>query len=343
MESARGLHALERIGRSGIVQSIRVVVELPEEIAALPVEKVAVVSTLAARLRGDARVARVAPGAMSRDGRLVLLEVMPVASSGIASAMQLARDIRALNADSVTGVRGARLLVGGLPAFNADYGDAIKRATPRVVLLVVLGTFIALVIGFRSLLIPLKAVLLNLISVAAAFGAVVLVFQGGFGIRLLGLSAPLDAIFPAVPLLVFCTVFGLSMDYEVFLVSRVAEARRAGAAEGAAVVEGVVATGRVITSAAAVMVVVFAAFTMGEFVLMKILGFALAVAVLLDATLIRLALGPALLRLAGQWNWWPERAQWRVPRSTAVGHQTTSPAHGSSQAGQVGAATRVPL
>jgi RND superfamily putative drug exporter len=307
IESARGLHALQRIGRSGIVQSVRVVLELPPDVAASEIERVAAVGALAARLRADPRVARVVPGAMSADGRLVLLEVMPVASGGdgLASAMELVRDIRTLNADSAIGVRGARLLVGGLPAFNADYGDAIKRATPRVVALVVLGTFIALVIGFRSIVIPLKAVALNLVSVAAAFGAVVLVFQHGVGIRLFGLSAPLDAIFPAVPLLVFCTVFGLSMDYEVFLVSRVAEAKRAGADDNTAVVEGVVATGHVITSAAAVMVVVFAAFTTGEFVLMKILGFALAVAVLIDATLIRLALGPALLRLAGRWNWWP--------------------------------------
>jgi RND superfamily putative drug exporter len=122
---------------------------------------------------------------------------------------------------------------------------------------------------------------------------------------LVGLAQPLDGIFPVVPLLVFCTVFGLSMDYEVFLVSRVAEARRAGRSDREAVVDGVARTGGVITSAAVVMIVVFGAFTMGEFVLMKILGFALAVAVLIDVTVIRLALGPALLRLAGRWNWWP--------------------------------------
>ena len=103
----------------------------------------------------------------------------------------------------------------------------------------------------------------------------------------------------------FCTVFGLSMDYEVFLVARVREARQRGANESDAVVEGVSRTGGVITSAALVMIVVFSAFMMGEFVLMKILGFALAVAVLIDVTIMRLALGPSLLRLAGRWNWWP--------------------------------------
>jgi RND superfamily putative drug exporter len=119
------------------------------------------------------------------------------------------------------------------------------------------------------------------------------------------LAGPLDGIFPAVPLLVFCTVFGLSMDYEVFIVARIAEARRRGMNDEEAIVEGVRRTGGVITSAALIMTVVFAAFMLGDFVLMKILGFALAMAVLLDVTVVRLALGPALLALAGRWNWWP--------------------------------------
>jgi RND superfamily putative drug exporter len=219
--------------------------------------------------------------------------------------MALVRDLRSAPARELTGLRDTRVVVGGLPAFNVDYEAAVNSATPRVVMLVVAGTLLALAVGFRSVLVPLKAVALNLLSVGGAFGAVVLVFQKGYGERLLGLSAPLDGIFAAVPLLVFCIVFGLSMDYEVFLVSRVAEARRLGASEREAVVEGVRRTGGVITSAALIMTVVFAAFVLGDFVLMKILGFALAVAVLLDVTIVRLALGPALLTLAGRWNWWP--------------------------------------
>jgi RND superfamily putative drug exporter len=169
----------------------------------------------------------------------------------------------------------------------------------------VIVTMIALLIGFRSALIALKAVALNLVSVAAAFGAVVLVFQDGIGIRLLGLSAPLDGTFSAIPLMVFCVVFGLSMDYEVFLVARVAEARRNGANDSEAIAEGLARTGGLITSAAAIMIVVFAGFTLGDFVIVKILGFALAVAVLVDATVVRVAIGPALFKLAGRWNWWP--------------------------------------
>jgi RND superfamily putative drug exporter len=305
IESARGLHALQAMRRSGIVQSVRVIVELPEGALASSPDGLKALVALTTRLRSSEHIARLTPSAVSPDKRLVLLEIMPVETKGVAAAMSLVREIRQLDPVVATGLRGTRLQVGGLPAFNVDYGDGIAKATPRVVVLVVVGTFLALLIGFRSLLIPLKAIALNLLSVSAAFGAVVLVFQKGYASGFVGLSAPLDGIFPAVPLLVFCTVFGLSMDYEVFLVSRVAEARRLGRSESDAVVEGVSRTGGVITSAAVVMIVVFGAFMMGEFVLMKILGFALAVAVLLDVTIIRLALGPALLRLAGRWNWWP--------------------------------------
>lgn len=336
LESARGLRALREMRRSGIVQSVRVIVELPAGTSLFTPTGWRAAVAVTERLAADARIARVrslpavigrAPSAqaltmlpravraslVSADSRHLLVELMPAETASAAAVMELVRTLRDEDPAVVTGLAGARVLVGGLPAFNVDYGDAVRAATPRVVALVVAGTLVALFIGFRSLLIPLKAVLLNLVSVGAAFGAVVLVFQDGLGARLLGLSGPLDGIFPAVPLLVFCTVFGLSMDYEVFLVARVAEARRRGADDATAVVEGVRRTGGVITSAALIMTVVFGAFMLGDFVLMKILGFALAAAVLIDVTIVRLALGPALLVLAGRWNWWPGAGSgWRV-------------------------------
>ena len=174
-----------------------------------------------------------------------------------------------------------------------------------MVALVVGCTFLALFAGFRSLLVAVKAVLLNLLSVGASFGALVLVFQDGYGARWLGLSAATGSVFPIIPVLVFCIVFGLSMDYEVILVARVAEARRSGLGESEAIAEGLARTATVITSAAAIMVVVFAGFTLGEFLPIKMLGFALSVAVLVDAIAVRMVIGPALLRLAGRWNWWP--------------------------------------
>ena len=221
-------------------------------------------------------------------------------------------------------------MVGGLPAFNAEYQDEVHARLPLIVGLVVLGSFVALLIGFRSVLIPFKAVVLNLLSVAAAFGAAVIVFQDGWGVRLLGLAGPIDGLFPAVPLVVFCMVFGFSMDYEVFLVARVAEAARRGADPETAVADGVARTGGVITSAALIMVVVFAAFAFSDFLLIKVLGFTLAVAIVIDATIVRLAVAPALLRLAGRWNWWPGMR--RVPAAAAPQYGAGRPHQGAARA-----------
>src|SRR5271156_5214933 len=151
----------------------------------------------------------------------------------------------------------------------------------------------------------IKAVLLNLLSVAASFGALVLVFQDGYGSRLLGVDCGAGSVFPIIPILSFAIVFGLSIDYEVFLVSRLLEERRKGPPERDAVVEGLASTAGLITSAVAIMIAVFSAFMLGNFLIIKMLGFTLAVAVLIDATLVRMVIGPALLQIAGDWNWWP--------------------------------------
>jgi RND superfamily putative drug exporter len=331
IESARGIAALRAMGRAGVVQTLRVVLELPETTTALEREGWEAQRRLERRLLADPRVARVEslrgvagdraddlayvallPALAKRaflgsEGERALLEAVPREDADPEHLAGLVRRLRRADPAALTGLEGARVRVGGLPAFNADYEDAVGGRMGVVVGLVVATTLAVLLLAFRSLLVPLKAVALNLLAVSGAFGALVLVFQDGHGARLLGLAGPLDGVFPIVPALVFCTVFGLSMDYEVFLVARVAEARRAGLSEDEALAEGLARTGPVITSAAAIMIGVFAAFTLGEFVLLKMLGFALAVAVLLDATVIRMAIGPALLRLAGRWNWWPGR------------------------------------
>lgn len=358
LESARGVHALQALRRSGVVQAVRVVVELPAGTSVWDArgwEAVRRVGDLLAAERDVDRVRAlpalagpVLPGPTLRaliphdvvatmasaDGRLALVEAVPREGTTPRALDALVARLRARDAATLTGVAGARVLVGGLPGFNADYAAAIGTRGPAIVLLVVVATALALAIAFRSVLVPLKAVLLNLLSVSAAFGAVVLVFQDGVGLALLGLPAPLDGTFPAVWPLVFCVTFGLSMDYEVFLVSRVAEARRRGLAEPDAVAEGVARTAGVITSAAAVMLVVFAAFALGDFVLMKIMGVALATAVLVDATVVRLALGPALLVLAGRWNWWPgEGARVGARVGAPVRGAPVVPPAGSSVAG----------
>jgi putative drug exporter of the RND superfamily len=249
---------------------------------------------------------------VSRDHKAAAIEVVPKETATPAQLTDLIHDLRSMDPSVLTGLPGATIRIGGLPAQNTDYQDAIAGHLITVVGLVVGGTFFALLIGFRSLLIPIKAIFLNLVSVGAAFGATVLVFQDGHFASLVGLAQPVDALFPAVPVIVFCLVFGLSMDYEVFLVARVAEANKSGANVDDALAEGVARTGGVITSAAAVMIVVFASFTLGDFLLIKVLGFALAFAVLIDATVVRLGVGPAVLRLAGRWNWWPGEG-WHSP------------------------------
>ena len=329
MESARALHRLGDMERSGIVQAIRVVVRLPDGVTWDSPTGWAALRRASDQLALDHRVARVRSlttttglitpnlqllasmpkdlvGSLgSSDGRLALIDIFPTEAVTANDGMDFVHQLRRDGAVRLTGLAGAMMDVGGLPALNLDYESSISGRFLTVVGLVVGLSMLALLLGFRSVMIAAKAVLLNLLSVATAFGAVVLVFQDGFGIRLLGLTHALAGNFPAIPVIVFAIVFGLSMDYEVFLVSRIAEARRAGMSDRDGIAEGLARTGGLITSAAAIMIVVFAAFTLGDFVLIKILGFALSVAVLVDATVVRMAIGPALLMVAGKWNWWP--------------------------------------
>ena len=328
MESARALDDLRAIGRGNVVQGVRLVLELPEGSSIRRSAGWNALARMVDSLAQDPRVERVRSmiavareagmgrsslaflpdrltrGLVSPDGRLALVEILPRESVTPEGAVTLVRELRTAGAAS-SALTGARVIIGGLPAFNADYQDAVAGRFPTIVWLVVGGTFLTLVVGLRSILVPLKAVLLNLLSVGAAFGALTLVFQEGHGGRLFGMTEPLGAVFSSLPLVVFCIVFGLSMDYEVFLMTRVMEARRVGISDRAAIVEALGTTGPVITNAAAIMLVVFAAFTTGDFLMLKMLGFSLAIAVLVDATVVRIVIGPALLQLAGQWNWWP--------------------------------------
>lgn len=328
MESAAALRDLRAMGRSGVVDAVRVVLELPEGTSARRGVGWRAVQQFVAPWERDQRVERVRSlvavvrasglgrlglaalperaleGLVSRDGRLAAVELMPRDGLSPDTLMQLVREIRDAGG-AASGLDGAVVRVGGLPAFNTDYRDAVVGRFGQIAGLVVLGTLVALFFGTRSVLVPLKAMLLNLLSVGAAFGALTLVFQEGLGGRWFGVAEPLGAVFSTLPVIVFCMVFGLSMDYEVFLITRVMEGRRSGLDDRTAIVEGIANTGPVITNAAAIMLVVFAAFTLGQFLVIKLLGFTLAVAVLFDATVVRMVIGPALLQLAGRWNWWP--------------------------------------
>jgi RND superfamily putative drug exporter len=312
--------------RGGAVESLRVIVELPTDSIAQTDAGWDALDRLTKRLASDPRSERVISITsitessrsslpdlsretrrtfLSSDGRAALLEVLPAGSVSLRDQVNWVRELRKTGAPALTGVPGATLLVGGIPALNADYETIIRDRFPSVMALVVGGTLLALLCGFRSIIVALKAIALNLFSVAAAFGALVLVFQNGHGSSFFGVPGGTGSVFPLVPIVAFAIVFGLSMDYEVFLVARVLEARRSGLSEMDAIPEGLARTAGLITSAAAIMIVVFAAFTFGDFLVVKMIGFTLAVAVLIDATLVRIVIGPALLRIAGDWNWWP--------------------------------------
>jgi putative drug exporter of the RND superfamily len=325
-ESVHALHTLEQMDRAGIVYSLRVIVELPKDSIAQTDAGWNTLDRLTKRLASDPRCARVisittiAEGNrvsltnlsrethrtfLSSDGRAALLEVLPATSVSLRDQVDWVRELRKTGAAALTGVPGATLQIGGIPALNADYQTIVANHFVPVVAMVVGATLLALLAGFRSLFAAVKAIALNLLSVAASFGALVLFFQDGHGSRFLGAPGGTGSIFPLVPIVAFAIVFGLSMDYEVFLVARVLEARRSGLSEMDAIPEGLARTAGLITSAAAIMIVVFAAFTFGNFLVVKMIGFTLAVAVLIDATLVRVVIGPALLRIAGDWNWWP--------------------------------------
>ncbi len=327
-ESVQALHTLQGMGRSGIVQSLRVILELPPQSPPLSPAGWLAVSRLTKHFQSDPRAQEVlslptltgmadtpdavndVPEAIRKsflrsDGQATLLELLPIAKLSPNEQIRWVRQVRSSDVAALTGVPGAVLRVGGIPALDADYDAVVKEWLPRVILGVVLGSLLALLIGLRSLFAAVKAILLNLLSVGASFGALVVVFQEGHGSKLFGLDGPTGTVYPIVLILSFAIVFGLSMDYEVFLVSRVLEERRRGLSERSAVIEGLARTAGLITSAAAIMIAVFVAFTVGSFLVVQMLGFTLAVAVFIDATAVRIVVGPALLQLAGDWNWWP--------------------------------------
>jgi len=213
---------------------------------------------------------------------------------------------------------GVNLYVAGQAAATLDVVGIYTGAEPRIFAFVLGLSFLLMLIAFRSIVIPIKAILLNLLSTAAAFGVMVLVFRDGWFADQLGI-VPGGVIESWVPVFVFTILFGLSMDYHLFILTRIKEARDRGLDSRAAVARGISVTSGTITSAASIMVVVFAVFVTFKFVFIQQLGLGLAVAVFVDATLIRSVLLPATMTLLGDWNWWlPRWLSW-LPRVTIEG------------------------
>jgi RND superfamily putative drug exporter len=254
----------------------------------------------------DPGVVAVTPMTVSPDRAVGVLSLQPASGPQDQASQSLVARLRAKVLPPVERATGTRIYVSGFAAGRYDVGQRVLERLPWFVGAVLAVSFLLLMVVFRSLLVPLKAVLLNLLSIAAALGFTVAVFTWGWLRDLVGLreAVPLESI---VPMLMFAIVFGLSMDYEVFLLSRVREEWRIGGDSRGSVVRGLTATARVISAAAAIMVSVFLAFTLSDDPVVKMIGLGLAVAVFLDATVIRLLLVPATMSLLGDLNWWLPR------------------------------------
>ena len=198
---------------------------------------------------------------------------------------------------------GARVLVGGVTPILLDLTDRVATRLPLLIGVVVALSFVLLLLVFRSILVPVKAAVLNALSICAAYGAVVAVFQWGWGAGLIGVDHTVRIV-SFVPMVMFAILFGLSMDYEVFLLSRIREEWLRTGDNRESVVQGLARTGRIITSAALILLVVVGAFAAGELVYVKQMGLGMAAAIALDVTLVRALLVPATMQLLGDWNWW---------------------------------------
>lgn len=233
-------------------------------------------------------------------GHTALLVVVPEKEPDDSATDTLVRELRKLNRD------GLKVDVTGGPAYRLDIIDRIQKEIPEVLIFVMGITYLVLLIAFRSVLLPLKAVLMNMLSLGASLGIVVLVFQHGYMADMLHITS-IGYVSATLPVIIFCVVFGISMDYEVFLISRIMEEYETSGDNDRSTAEGLKKTGSLITSAAFILVVVVGSFIFTDIEIMKALGLGLGLAVLIDATIVRVMLVPALMKLLGDANWWAPR------------------------------------
>ena len=268
---------------------------------------------IATALRADRDLTFVAPPALSPDGAVATISAYPRTGP---QAAETTDALNRLRDDVVPGVEratGSRVEIGGFTAGNEDFSHVVAGKLPLFVGVVVLLSALLLLVVFRSVVIPVKAAAMNLLSIGAALGFVTLIFQEGHGAGLLGIgTGPIESF---VPVLMFAIVFGLSMDYEVFLISRVHEEWERSGDASESVARGLQSTGKVITAAASIMVLVFGSFALGDDRIIKLFGIGLASAVFFDAVIIRCLLVPALMEILGRRAWWvPAWMERRLPR-----------------------------
>ncbi len=281
-----------------------------------PNGETAVVSTVVEQVAATPGIVFVEPPESSPDGEISTFTAFPTTAPQSAATEQLVQDLRRDLPDAAH--------IGGVTAVNIDFSSTLAARLPWFIGGVLVLSFVLLLFVFRSVLVPLKAVLMNLLSIAAAYGVMVMIFQWGWFGSVFGVDqgAPIE---PWAPMMLFAIVFGLSMDYEVFLLSSIREEYDRTGDNTKAVVEGLGSTARVITAAAAIMVCVFGSFVVADVRSIKLIGLGLAVAVLIDATLVRMVLVPATMELLGDRNWWLPRWANRVLPRLQIERPATKP------------------
>jgi RND superfamily putative drug exporter len=266
-------------------------------------------------------VGRVIPSA---NGKAAFVQVVAAGSPQDESTTRLVHRLRDAVIPAASAGSGLDAHVGSQTAVGVDLADTMGQRLPYMFVAILLLSFILLMLVFRSLLVPLKAVIMNLLSIGAAYGVIVAIFQNGWMKNLIGIGkeGPIEAW---VPMMLFAIVFGLSMDYEVFLLSRIKEEYDRDHDNAAAVSHGLAKTARLITAAAAIMICVFGSFVLSDMRVLKLIGFGLAFAVFIDATVVRLVLVPATMELLGDKNWWfPKWLEW-LPKIQVEGSEMPAP------------------
>ena len=322
IESKEGFRILDREFSAGEVTPAEIVIE--GDIGSPEVQ--AAIARLTAILETDASFAQPKPLTISEDGELGLL-VVPAA--GDSSSQVTINSVKRLRSEYVpSAFQGvpAEVFVTGETALNIDFFDMAKDAAKVVIPFVLAVSFLLLTVIFRSIVVPIKAIILNLLSVGDTYGILVLVFQKGVLADTLGFQQA-ETIEAWIPIFLFAIIFGLSMDYHVFLLSRVRERFDQTRDNTESVAFGIRATGRLITGAALIMVAVFWGFAAGDLTGLQQMGFGLGIAILLDATIVRMVLVPASMKLLGDWNWYlPGWLKWMPDLRVEAGREATAPA-----------------
>jgi RND superfamily putative drug exporter len=303
-------HAYELIARgfgAGANGPLSIVVRLPRA------HDAAAVSSVADNLRADRDITSVSPARISPAGTTAVLDAYPRSSPQSAATTELVKHLRDTLLPRVQRATGATILIGGASASAIDFSHVLSSKLPLFVAVVLILSAILLALVFRSLVIPVQAAIMNLLSIGASLGVIVAVFQWGWLGSLLGVTpGPIEAFIPEI---LFAIVFGLSMDYEVFIVSRIHEEWVRTRNPSVAVHHGISTTGRLITAAATIMICVFASFALGDNRDVKLFGISMASAVFLDAFVVRSLLLPSVLQLLGPRTWWmPDWLRRRAPR-----------------------------